>query len=158
MSLDQAASLRAWALEKARDAQHAAQGVALAPGVHDIVVAGLPVDGDEAVRLVRARLERWADLGFRWAGDPEQWRVNALDGSGDLPERAARSRRWALWVDTDIRAFRKGYEALGELREHGAPSRVLALHEPGLSRKGLLDNLSRLAAAYFDIELVVLSH
>ena len=155
MSADQAASLRAWALEKARGAQEPES----VPGTgHRLVVAGLPGLGLQQADLVTERLQRWADSGFKWVGDPKEWQLIALGEDAVSSVSLAREcKRWALWVDTDIRAFDKGYQALKLMQTLGAPKRVLALHEPGMPRKGLLDNLVSTAAVYCDIDLVVLA-
>ena len=49
------------------------------------------------------------------------------------------------------------YRVLRQLREHGGPRRLLALHEPHLPRRGLLDNLGNASARYLDIELLLLA-
>ena len=155
MSLDQAASLRAWALDKARGAQEPESTPASG---HRLVVAGLPGLGLQQADLVTERLQRWADRGFKWVGDPTQWQLIALAEDAVSSVSLAREcKRWALWVDTDIRAFDKGYQALKLMQALGAPKKVLALHEPDLPRKGLLDNLVSTAAVYCDIDLVVLA-
>ena len=84
--------------------------------------------------------------------------VVALDpASPHLPLLASQQRRWALWVDSDADAFRRAYRTLKILRRHPGPSRLLALHAPGLPRAGLLSNLQHGARHFLDIELVVLS-
>ena len=96
--------------------------------------------------------------GRRWVGDPAAWRIVALDpASPHLPLLASQQRRWALWVDSDADAFRRAYRTLKILRRHPGPSRLLALHAPGLPRAGLLSNLQHGARHFLDIELVVLS-
>ena len=75
----------------------------------------------------------------------------------NLPLLASQQRRWALWVDSDADAFRRAYRTLKILRRHPGPSRLLALHAPGLPRAGLLSNLQHGARHFLDIELVVLS-
>jgi hypothetical protein len=104
------------------------------------------------------RMQRWADRGFCWVGEPRQWQLVSLEKeAGSRSDIARTCKRWALWIDTDIHAFEKGYHGLKLMRSLGAPSRVLALHEPGLPRKGLLDNLRTTAAVYCGIDLVVLA-
>ena len=156
MSLDQAASLRAWALDKARGTK---EPEPVAASGHRLVVAGLPGVGLQQSGLVTERLQRWADQGFTWVGDPSQWQLIALGEDAVSSVSLAREcKRWALWVDTDIRAFDKGYQALKLMQTLAPPKRVLALHEPGMPRKGLLDNLVSTAAVYCDIDLVVLAN
>lgn len=159
MSSDQAASLRAWALEKARESQEPQTPPSPAPGQQQrLVIAGLPGLGLKQSDLVFERLQRWADRGFRWVGDPRQWELIALGEDAVSSAGLAREcKRWALWVDTDIRAFDKAYQSLKLMQSLGPPARVLALHEPGLPRKGLLDNLVSTAVIYCGIDLVVLA-
>ena len=88
----------------------------------------------------------------------DRLRATALDpASPHLPLLASQQRRWALWVDSDADAFRRAYRTLKILRRHPGPSRLLALHAPGLPRAGLLSNLQHGARRFLDIELVVLS-
>lgn len=158
MSRDQAASLRAWALDKAKGGQASATGARPQAGQRELVIAGLPGLGLQYGDLVTERLQRWADRGFQWVGDPGQWRFIALaEDAVSTVSLARQCKHWALWVETDIRAFEKGYQGLKLMQDLGAPKRVLALHEPGLPRKGLLDNLANTAAAYCGIDLVVLA-
>ena len=110
------------------------------------MVVGLPPDA--AAETVTERLAGWARRGRRWVGDP---------ASPHLPLLASQQRRWALWVDSDADAFRRAYRTLKILRRHPGPSRLLALHAPGLPRAGLLSNLQHGARHFLDIELVVLS-
>ena len=141
---DQAAGLRAWARP-----ERPGQGPTL-------MVVGLPPTA--ATETVTERLAGWARRGRRWVGDPAAWRIVALDpASPHLPLLASQQRRWALWVDSDADAFRRAYRTLKILRRHPGPSRLLALHAPGLPRAGLLSNLQHGARHFLDIELVVLS-
>lgn len=120
------------------------------------MVVGLPPNA--AAETVTERLAGWARRGRRWVGDPAAWRIVALDpASPHLPLLASQQRRWALWVDSDADAFRRAYRTLKILRRHPGPSRLLALHAPGLPRAGLLSNLQHGALHFLDIELVVLS-
>lgn len=153
MSRDQAASLRAWALDKARSSQVDAPSAG-----PPLVIAGLPGFGLQQADLVIERMQRWSDRGFRWVGDPCEWQLIALgEDAAASAGFADACKRWALWIDTDIRAFEKGYQGLKLMRSLGAPTQILALHEPGLPRKGLLDNLRNTAAIYCGIDLVVLA-
>ena len=121
-----------------------------------LMVVGLPPNA--AAETVTERLAGWARRGRRWVGDPAAWRIVALDpASPHLPLLASQQRRWALWVDSDADAFRRAYRTLKILRRHPGPSRLLALHAPGLPRAGLLSNLQHGARHFLDIELVVLS-
>ena len=120
------------------------------------MVVGLPPNA--AAETVTERLAGWARRGRRWVGDPAAWRIVALDpASPHLPLLASQQRRWALWVDSDADAFRRAYRTLKILRRHPGPSRLLALHAPGLPRAGLLSNLQHGARRFLDIELLVLS-
>ena len=153
MSRDQAASLRAWALDRVRDSENDAL-----PTGPLLVIAGLPGFGRQQADCVIDRMQRWADRGFCWVGDPFQWQLVWLEKEAAATSGVAKtSKRWALWIDTDIHAFEKGYHGLKLMQSRGAPSRVLALHEPGLPRKGLLDNLRNTAAVYCGIDLAVLA-
>lgn len=168
---DQAAGLRRWA-EARRDTEVDDPAPAMAgdpPAVSlvdalparapapliPLMVVGLP---DAASReRARATLARWADEGRAWVGDPEAWRLTPVDvASPRLAELALSERRWALWVEGGGEGFRRAYRTLQGLHRQGGPRRLLTLHPPLVSRRGLLDNLQRLAADCFGIELLVL--
>jgi hypothetical protein len=80
-----------------------------------------------------------------------------MPDSASLTDLAERYSRWALWINSDADAFATMYRVLRQLREHGGPRRLLALHEPHLPRRGLLDNLGNASARYLDIELLLLA-
>ncbi|WP_404376510.1 hypothetical protein [Vreelandella aquamarina] len=123
-----------------------------------LVVVGLPYKGAAQVDKVRGRLGQWSALGRQWAGDPQDWDIHiAMPDSDSLADLAERYTRWALWVNSDADAFATMYRALRQLREHGGPQHLLALHEPHLPRQGLLNNLRDAAAHYLDIELLLLA-
>ena len=123
-----------------------------------LVVVGLPHAGAAQVDKVRGRLGQWSALGRQWAGDPQDWDVHiVMPNSASLTDLAERYSRWALWINSDADAFATMYRVLRQLREHGGPQRLLALHEPHLPRQGLLDNLGNASARYLDIELLLLA-
>nr|WP_298055024.1 hypothetical protein [uncultured Halomonas sp.] len=123
-----------------------------------LYVVGLPGSGATQVNRVKARLGQWSALGRRWAGDPDDWEIRIVMADADnLAQLRNECRRWALWVNSDADAFAAMYRTLRQLREHGGPSRLLALHEPHLPRQGLLDNLREAADYYLKMELLVLA-
>lgn len=123
-----------------------------------LMVLGLPGTGERQARKVTELFEAWAEEGRDWIGDPANWRVVPLDPSSPhLPVLAAEQSRWALWVGSDEEAFRRAYRVLKQVAERGGPQRLLAVHPPDVGPKGLLDNLRRVAANYFGIELLVLA-
>ncbi|WP_240454159.1 hypothetical protein [Halomonas sp. NO4] len=131
-----------------------AQGAA----VRTLMVLGLPGNSERQARKVTALLNAWAEEGRQWVGDPDRWRVVPLSASSShLPVLAAEQSRWGLWVDSDEEAFRRAYRVLKQVAERGGPQRLLAVHPPDVGPKGLLDNLQRVAASYFGIELLVLA-
>lgn len=123
-----------------------------------LIVVGLPHASAAQVDKVRGRLGQWSSLGRQWAGDPQDWEPQiVMADSPSLAALAQRHSRWALWVSSDADAFATMYRVLRQVREHGGPRRLLALHEPHLPRQGLLDNLHDAAAHYLDIELLLLA-
>lgn len=123
-----------------------------------LMVLGLPGTAERHTARVTELLESWAREGRRWVGDPRAWRIVALSvDSPHLPLLAAQQSHWALWVDDDLEAFRRGYRLLKQIAEQGGPRRLLAVHPPGVGQQGLLANLQYVADAYFDIDLLVLA-
>lgn len=123
-----------------------------------LMVLGLPGTAERHTARVTELLEGWSREGRRWVGDPRAWRIVALPiGSPHLPTLTAEQSHWALWVDDDLEAFRRGYRLLKQIAERGGPRRLLAVHPPGVGRQGLLGNLQYVADAYFGIELLVLA-
>lgn len=123
-----------------------------------LVVVGLPGRGAPQVSKVKARLGQWSALGRSWAGDPDDWDIHIVKAEDtDLAQLRDEYSRWALWINSDADAFAAMYRTLRLLREHGGPSRLLALHEPHLPRQGLLDNLREAADYYLSMELLVLA-
>ncbi|WP_346797088.1 hypothetical protein R5M92_00635 [Halomonas sp. Bachu 37] len=123
-----------------------------------LVVVGLAQASPAQVAKVRARLGQWSAEGRRWAGAPEDWQIQLVPpGATNLTGLVREQSRWALWVDSDAEAFMRGFRALHAMHQAGGPSRLLALHEPGLPRRGLLDNLQVAANYYLGIELLVLA-
>ncbi|WP_232090263.1 hypothetical protein [Billgrantia diversa] len=123
-----------------------------------LMVLGLPGTAERHTAKVTELLESWAREGRRWVGDPRAWRVVALPvNSPHLPLLVTQQSHWALWVDDDLEAFRRGYRMLKQIAEHGGPRRLLAVHPPGVGQQGLLANLQYVADAYFGIELLVLA-
>jgi len=121
-----------------------------------LMVLGLPkVDG---VERAQAALVSWSRRGKRWVGDPAAWQVVACDAhSPRLADLANQEKRWALWVDTDGDGFRQAFNVMQAVRRGGGPRRMLALHPPVASRRGLLNNLQQAAREAFDIDLLVLA-
>lgn len=174
MSMDQAAGLRQWATSARGDAtgcpRHVAETLmelaaapdqrpapppAVAASGVTLMVLGLPTGQLE--RAV-ATFRYWAELGRRWVGDPSRWRMVAVDvASPHLPLLVTQQPRWALWVDSDVEAFRRAWRLLVKLAERPGPRQLLAVHPPGMTRHGLLDNLRQAAWAYLGIDLVVLA-
>ena len=123
-----------------------------------LMVLGLPGTAARHTARVTELLESWAQAGRRWVGDPHAWHVVALPlGSPHLPLLVAQQPRWALWIDDDPEAFRRGYRMLKQIAEQGGPGRLIAVHPPGLGREGLLNNLQYVAQAYFGIDLLVMT-
>lgn len=174
---DQAAGLRKWAdLQRQQREEPNEPTAAVEPPVEvaaapapepapvsrtphlPLVVVGLVQPSPAQVAKVRGRLGQWAAQGRHWAASPEEWQIQLVPpGASNLAELAKRQSRWALWVDSDAEAFMRGFRTLRAMREAGGPSRLLALHEPGLPRRGLLDNLHEAAHYYLGIELLVLA-
>ncbi|MFY0989133.1 hypothetical protein [Halomonas sp. C05BenzN] len=177
MGIDQAAGLRQWAsttqaggdacprhvVETLRELARAnpspgplpATGGRSPAAAVTLMVVGLPA---RQAGRVNDTLGYWAGLGRRWVGDPAAWRVVPVEASSPhLPLLVSQQSRWALWVDSDAEAFRRAWRVLIRLGEAPGPRRLLAVHPPGISRHGLLDNLRQAAAAYLGIELVVLA-
>ncbi|MCB8888484.1 hypothetical protein [Vreelandella malpeensis] len=167
---DQAAGLRQWARRRETSPveERADESVASSASIDAVpvsapvvpaprtplVVVGLP---SHSVAPVRTRLGEWAALERRWAATPESWEILPVRADTDLDAWRQRYARWALWVQSDADAFAAMYRTLRQLKEHGGPRRLLALHEPRLPRQGLLDNLQRAAASYLDIDLLLLA-
>ncbi|MEQ4541557.1 MAG: hypothetical protein ABN479_21745 [Billgrantia sp.] len=123
-----------------------------------LMVLGLPGTAERHTARVTELLESWAQEGRSWVGDPGTWRIVALPiASPHLSLLAAQQPQWALWIDDDLEAFRRGYRMLKQIAEQGGPRRLIAVHPPGVGRQGLLSNLQYVAQAYFDIELLVLA-
>ena len=121
-----------------------------------LMVLGLPkVDG---IERAQAALVSWSRQGKRWVGDPAAWQVVACDAhSPRLAQLASQEKRWALWVETDGDGFRQAFNVMRAVRRGGGPRRMLALHPPVASRRGLLNNLQQMAREAFDIDLLVLA-
>jgi hypothetical protein len=123
-----------------------------------MVVAGLTASSASQTEKVLDRLQAWESLGYKWVGHCRDWEIIPLTVSATSIDRIhCDCKRWAIWVDSDIHAFDKAYRTLKLLKGLGAPRQILALHDPTMRRKGLLDNLSVIAASYFDVQLVVLA-
>ncbi|MGM0833674.1 MAG: hypothetical protein ACQEUK_12730 [Pseudomonadota bacterium] len=123
-----------------------------------LIVVGLLNGGEQQVAKVKGRLAQWSVLGRRWAGDPDDWNIRIVNAEADdLSQLKARYSRWALWINSDADAFAQMYRVLRHVHENGGPRQLLALHEPHLSRRGLLDNLREAARYYLDIELLLLA-
>ncbi len=179
MADDQAAGLRAWAASLGRpepaadslpeptpsvtsgagasQAETSWAEVAEAPTT-TLMVVGLPGTAPAQAERVTELLEHWAGQGRRWVGDPRRWKVVPLPTSSPhLAVLAQQQPRWALWVGADGEAFRRALAVLGRLSEGGGPRRLIAVHPPGMPRRGLLDNLRQAARHYFGIDLLVMA-
>lgn len=123
-----------------------------------LIVIGMPSSGDQQVAKVKGRLAQWSVLGRRWAGDPDDWDIHIVKAdAANLGQLKERFPRWALWINSDADAFAQMYRSLRQMQENGGPRQLLALHEPDLPRRGLLDNLREAASYYLDIELLLLA-
>lgn len=161
---DQAAGLRRWAEQfgRAEAPPEPAPEPAPVPAQAEappltLLVVGLPGPRRGQSVRVQACLARWLANGHRWVGDPARWKVVALEAdSPHLDVLASQQSRWALWVEDDADGFRRSFRTLRVLRERGGPQRLLVLHGGIASHAGLLRNLRQAAAAYLDIELLLL--
>ncbi|MDY7219655.1 hypothetical protein TOI97_08780 [Denitrificimonas sp. JX-1] len=153
---DQAAGLRRWVQARGQqDASSVAEPVSSEKIT--LMVVGLPDESAAQVARVTAVLEAWAAAGKRWVGNPDHWRVVALDvNSEHLELLASQQSRWALWIDIDKDGFRKAYRVLQQLGLRSGPKRLLAMHPPVQSSRGLLSNVQQAAEELFGIELLVL--
>ncbi|MBA2778886.1 hypothetical protein H1D44_08240 [Halomonas kenyensis] len=123
-----------------------------------LMVVGLPGTAERHTARVTELLQSWSQEGRRWVGDPQAWRIVALPiHSAHLSLLADQQSRWALWIDDDLEAFRRGYRMLKQIAERDGPRRLIAVHSPGLGPKGLLSNLQYVAETHFGIELLVLA-
>ncbi len=148
--MDQAAGLRARAAAASRPDRDAAR--------RTLVVVGLPGGAAARTERVHALLAHWQAQGQRWVGAAADWRVVPLDPeSPHLAALATQQARWGLWVGSDAEAFRRAFAVLGRLHERRGPRRLIAVHPPGLPRRGLLDNLRQAAASRLGIDLLVLA-
>ncbi len=166
---DQAAGLRRWVQAREPRADEVPVSPAPVPAVSSAVAPAAPADkvtlmvvglkDDSAAQTARVKavLAAWAAGGRRWVGNADDWRIVPLDaGSDHLALLAGRQRRWALWIDTDADGFRKAYRVLQQLARQPGPRRLLVLHPPLRSSRGLLNNVRQVAAELFGIELLVL--
>ena len=152
--IDQAAGLRRWA-EMQRHAPE--QPVSVHRETRVLVTLGLPGGAAADVSPVDEALAHWHAQGQRWVGDPTTWRIVPLSlNSPHFSTLASRQSRWALWVDDDLDAFRRGYATLKRLVQQGGPRRLLLVHPPLPSRAGLLDNLQQAAARFLGVQLLVI--
>lgn len=158
---DQAASLRAWAAKQDRP-QTTQDSVASASAASTkrtvMVLDNTPTSGAKATENYTKVFTRWADQGRKWVGSEGQWQfVQVGPDHPELENIAQQSRYWAIWIDSDLDGFRRAYNCLKALAATGQVKQVLALHEPMLSRRGLLSNLQQVAQNYFDLQLLVFS-
>ncbi|CAD5379300.1 conserved hypothetical protein [Pseudomonas sp. OF001] len=162
---DQAAGLRRWAEQFGRAEAPSTAAPAPAPQAPPrpeaepatLLVIGLPGPRSAQGRRVLECLTRWQVNGHRWVGDPARWKVVALEAdSPHLDVLASQQPRWALWVEDDADGFRRSFRTLRRLREQGGPQRLLVLHGGIASHAGLLRNLQQAAAAYLDMQLLLL--
>jgi hypothetical protein len=135
-----------------------AKPVVMAPPKPKVPLVVVGLTGQSSVRKVKARLGQWSELGRSWAGEPDDWDVHiVMPDTANLAQLRDNYTRWALWINSDADAFAAMYRTLRQLREGGGPTRLLALHEPHLPRRGLLDNLREAADCYLNMELLVLA-
>lgn len=145
--MDQAAGLRARVAAEMRSCPSPAPATPL-----------MVVGPERCVDTVRELLAHWQASGYRWVGDPDSWRLAVVSPESPyLTSLLAEQPRWALWVDRDAEAFRRGLATLTRLHRHGGPRRLLAVHHPDLPRRGLLDNLRQAATSRLGIDLLVLA-
>lgn len=171
-SEDQASGLRKWATRRqqaeASATQEGPEALARPPTPlpdhgqppirTSLIVVGLP-PGKGSVQRVQARLGQWASLGRRWAMQPAAWDIRVLSSHDPMLVRYRHQvPHWAVWVDSHADAFAETFRTLKQVRQSGGAARLLALHEPGLERPGLLNHLEAAARLYLDIELKVLAH
>ncbi|EGN75959.1 hypothetical protein A28LD_0447 [Idiomarina sp. A28L] len=148
MSSDQAAGLRDWA-NKNKPTESAAS-----PG-RSMVIMGLPSRGDGDTQAVRKQLSALAEQGRRWVGDPDSWElIPAEFVHTDMQELAQRFPRWALWVEPDTNGFQRAYYALRKMHLNDGPRRILLLHPPVVSTRGLINNVRDCARNFFNIDLI----
>lgn len=161
---DQAASLRQWAAKR-NDGDTVTETVTQSASadqqqadVEQVVVLGLStLTQAQALQAVNV-FHRWAEQGKKWVGDPARWRVIPVASDyPNLDKLVSTYPRWAVWIDDDINSFKRAYEALKTIKQAGGPKRVIALHPPMASRKGLLNNIQHVARAYLDIDVLVFS-
>ncbi|WP_431025843.1 hypothetical protein [Halomonas sp. H5] len=116
----------------------------------------LRVLGLSADELPRARglLAAWAARGWGWVGAPDDWHLESVTPASIAGHPAG--GHWALWVAPGPEAFRRGYRLLMALSRVPGPRRLLLLSPGARSRRGLPDNLARVAAG-LGIELLVIA-
>ena len=123
-----------------------------------LVVVGLPGTSTHDSQRVLDLLAHWAAQGQRWVGSAEQWRIAPVRiNSPHLRMLIDHQSRWALWVGSDLDAFRRAFRLLMQLRHQGGPQRLLTVHAPDMPRRGLLNNLQQAAASYLSTELLVMA-
>lgn len=143
--MDQAAGLRSRAPGTSRSAPPATTTTTL-------IVIGPQC----CLATVRALFNHWHDQGYRWLNDPNGWRLVSVSADSPyLATLAEEQPRWALWIDQDAEAFRRGLATLSTLRQRGGPRRLLAVHHPEMPRRGLVENLRQAAASRLEIDLMV---
>lgn len=148
-AMDQAAGLRRWA-EQHR-AQHAS--ATQHPTADRTLVLFGPAHQASQVHLT---LERWHRQGHAWVGHPARWCVAPVDNPcTDLHTLSRQQPRWGLWIDNDVDALHRAFVSLRQLRDHGGPSRIMALHQ-GFSPPGLLSHLREAAQSHLGIHLLLI--
>ncbi|RUO23225.1 hypothetical protein CWE08_00800 [Aliidiomarina iranensis] len=152
MSSDQAAGLRDWA-SKNKPPESAATAE------NTLVVVGLPSKSNGDTQPVREQLARLAELGRRWVGNPQAWElIPAEYVHTDMQELASRFPRWALWVEPDTNGFQRAYNTMRNLHVNGGPQRVLLLHPPVVSTRGLINNVRECARNFFNLDLICVQY
>lgn len=164
---DQAAGLREWAgKQKRRDTGEGTDAKAVDARTdvpsdvpeqpkQTLVVVGLPSACYENPSCVYEQLERYAAAGKQWVGKPQQWDVVVAEMARQpLEQLAAECQRWVLWVEPDMNSFQRAYYGLKTLQQVSAPQRVLLMHPPMASSRGLITNLEGVAQRFFGIQLL----
>lgn len=172
---DQAAGLRAWAAEQGKPeagqetgnkrqttakaatttAEKSIQAEALLQ--KDLLVLTHP-SLTNTHQHAYAALVRYHEQGWKWVGSPEQWQIRTcVPTDPNFSKLAENIPRWALWIDADLQSFQRAYRTLRDLRATGiSMPRMLLMHPPLVSRRGLINNVQQMARDFFQVELLVL--
>jgi hypothetical protein len=148
---DQASGLRLWAEQNRADHASAKVRPAHEPERTLMLFGSRQQPGQGQNTLVR-----WHQQGHRWIGNPERWRIVAVNiCEDDLPALARKQPRWGLWIDDGPDATRHALQDLRQLHERGGPLNLLVLHT-GQCRRDHLDHLRDVAWRYLGIRLLLI--